>query len=187
MSIGSDGSQIEFSRKIYVGGTDAIFEFQEFLHDIVLPLARKTTTTSKLCELEVIEFITGEAEYLVEETLAGRLNEVEVVVLHAEIHLIDDFKKVNLKEGYREERAVDFQAERLVGVEVAGHVSAKRSPYAEELNIVRLDEAKRAEVVQLLIGEREGAKMVYLGVDFSDHFGCKFYVLIAALEDVSAV
>jgi hypothetical protein len=131
---------------------------EKFLYGIILPLAGKATTATELCELEVIEFIAGEAENLVIETLASGLNENEIVILHTKIDLVNDFKKVNLEERNGEERTTYFNAKftlaRLVAYEIAIYIATKRSPKTEELNIVRLDKTERAEISQLLIGER---------------------------------
>jgi hypothetical protein len=191
VGVGADGSATVLHREGDVRSADAIIKFEKFLYGIILPFAGEATTATELCELEVIEFIAGEAENFIEKTLAGGLNEVQVVILHTEINLIDDFKKVNLKEGNREKGTAHFNAEfalaRFIAYEIAIDVSTKRSPKTEELNIVRLDETERAKISQLFIGESECAEMVYLCIDFIAHRGRKFHVLVATFEEIFSV
>jgi hypothetical protein len=170
---------------------DAIVEFEKLLYGIVLPLAGEATTTTELCELEVIEFVAGETEDFIIETLAGGLNENEVVILHAEIDFIDDFEKVNLEERDREERTAYFDAEFAIALfiynYIAIHISTKRSPKTEELYIVGLDKTERAEISQLFIGKGECAEMVYLCVDFIAHLYGERHVLVATFEEIFSI
>jgi hypothetical protein len=189
--VGTDRSATIFHCERNVRSTNTIIELEKFLYGIILPLAGKATTATELCELEVVEFIAGEAEDFVIETLTSRLNENEVVILHAEIDLIDDFEKVNLKERNGEERTTYFNAKftlaRLVAYEIAIDISTKRPPKTEELNIVGLDKTERTEISQLFVSESECAEMVYLCVDFVAHRDCEFHVLIATLEEIFSV
>jgi hypothetical protein len=191
VGIGADGGATILHRKGDVRGADAIIEFEKFLYSIVLPFAREATTATKFCELEIVKFITREAENFVIETLAGRLNENEVVIFHAEIDFINDFKKVNLEEGNREEGTAYFDAEFafaiFVAYEVAIDIATKRSPKTEELNIIGLDKTKRTEISQLFISESKCAKMVYLRVDFVAHLKREFHVLVATFEEIFSV
>jgi hypothetical protein len=196
VGVGANGSATILHCEGDVGGADAVIEFEKFLYGIVLPFAGEATTATELCELEVIEFIAGEAEDFIEKTLAGGLNEVQVVILHTEINLIDDFKKVNLEEGNREEGAAYFNAEfafpftffiLCICDKIAIDISAQRSPQTEELNIVGLDKAKGTKISQLFIGESECAEMVYLCIDFIAHRGRKFHVLVATFEKIFSV
>jgi hypothetical protein len=191
VGVGADGSTTILHCESDVGGADAIIEFEKFLYGVVLPFAGEATTATELCELEVIEFITREAKYLGKQTLTGRLNKAQVIILHTEINLIDDFKKVNLEEGNREEGTAHFDAEFALAIFVAYNIAidiaTQRSPKTEELNIVGLDKTKGAKISQLFIGESESAKMVYLCVDFIAHRNREFHVLVATLEEIFSV
>jgi hypothetical protein len=196
MSVGANRSTTILHCESNIGGADAIIEFEKFLYGIILPFAGEATTATELCELEVIEFIAGEAENFIEKTLASGLNEVQVVILHTEINLINDFKKVNLKEGNREKGAAHFNAEfafpftffiLCICDKIAIDISAQRSPQTEELNIVGLDKTEGAKISQLFIGESECAEMVYLCIDFIAHRGRKFHVLVATFEEIFSI
>ena len=192
VGVGADGSTTILHCEGDVGSADTIIELEKFLYGIVLPFAGEATTATELCELEVIEFITREAENFIEKTLTSGLNEVQVVILHTEIDLIYDFEQINLKERHGEEGTTYFDAEfafipRLVAYDIAIDIATEGSPKTEELNIVGLDKTERAEISQLFIGKGESAKMVYLCVDFITHRGREFHVLIATLEEVFAI
>jgi hypothetical protein len=191
VGVGANGSTAILHCEGDVRGANAIIEFEKLLYSIVLPFAGESTTTTELCELEVIEFIACKAKHLVNETLAGGLNEADIIILHTEIDLVDDFEKVNFEERNREERAAYFDAEfaltRLIAYEVAIYIAAKRSPKTEKLNIVGLDKTEGAEIGQLFISERKRAEMVDLSVDFIAHRGREFHVLVATFKEIFSV
>ena len=60
-------------------------------------------------------------------------------------------------------------------------------PQPQKLHIVVFDKADGAQVIQLLPGKPEGAQIIYLVVDFFQHFRGKMHIGVAAFKVVFSV
>jgi hypothetical protein len=163
---------------------------QQFTNYIILPLATQTAATAKFCELEVIQFVAETTDFAV-KLLSCCRSKCHIVILHTEVNLIDNFKKINLELHYREQRSgyldTEFTFAVFIADKIAVDISTERSPQTKELDIVGFDEAKRTKIVQLFLGKGESAEVVYLSVDFLTHFHCELDVLIATLKQINSV
>jgi hypothetical protein len=119
-----------------------------------------------------------------------------IVILHTEVDLINNLKKVDFKLHNREQRSGHLDTKftfpftffiLCICNKIAVDISTKRSPQTKKFDIVRLDEAKRAKIVQFFLGKSKCAKMVYLCVDFIAHLHCELDILIAAFEQIYSV
>jgi hypothetical protein len=186
MSISSDGLATILHSKIYIGSANAVLGFKQLLDNIVLPLTRETTTASELRKLEIVE-VVPEATNLAIELLTSGFNEDVIVILHAEVYLVDNFKEIDFELHYREDGAFYLNTHTEFLVLPTLYIAAERSPKTEKFDIVALDKTERTEIVEFFVGEGESAKVVNLCIDFLNHFVGKIHTLIAALEDILAV
>jgi hypothetical protein len=188
--ISSDGLTTILHREIYIGSANAVFGFKQFLNNIVLPLARETTAASELRELEIVEVVL-EAANLTIELLTSSLNEDVIVILHTEVYLINNLKKIDFKLHYREQGSghlnTEFTIAAFIADKITVDISTKRSPQTKKLNIVGLDEAKRAKIVQFFLRKSKCAEMVYLCVDFVAHLCRKLNILVTAFKQIYSV
>ena len=184
MGIGADGGQIILHGKIHVGGSGAVFRLLgEAADHLVLPGPGQPTAAAELGKAEGI-FAGIEVLDLLLQLLPGRGLQHGVVVVHPEIDLVDDLQQVDLKLHGREHgpRYGQFQLSLVRQSRV--DIFPDGVPQPQELHIVPLDEADRAQVVQLCLGKAQGAQVVDLGIDLRKHLLRKNDALVSALEAV---
>ena len=184
MCICADRSYIVLHCKVNIGSTHALVCLgAQTLHHNVLPLAGKASAAAELRKLECICAVI-ESLYLCVKALLSGLSQLLVIELHAEVDLVDNFKEIYLELHCREQRSVNNYLKLTVAVKLSSNVVADRSPQSQELNVVVLDKAYGAEIVQLFFLECERAEVVDLVVYLLHHFGSENNVLVAALEVV---
>jgi hypothetical protein len=76
---------------------------------------------------------------------------------------------------------------KFAAFKVAVDISAERPPKTKEFDIVRLDETKRAKVIEFLLRKSKRAEVVNLCVDFVAHLLSKLHIAIAALKQIYSV
>jgi hypothetical protein len=192
--ISTNGLTAILHGKVYIGGAYAVAGLEQLTNYIVLPFTRKSTAAAELCELEVVLLLT-EAENFELKSFSRRVYQLEIVILQTEVDFIDNLQQINLKLHCGEDRAgyfntkftPPFTVDKLVGNEITIDVSAQRAPEAKKFNIVALNKAKGAQIIQLLVLESESAEVVNLSINLVAHRLGELYTLIAALEDVLAV
>ena len=186
MGVGADGLQAVLHRQPHVGGADAVGGFLgEAADDHVLPLAGEAAAAAEFGELEGV-LACLEVRDLLVQLLFCRGAQGCVVVLHAEVDLVDNLQQVDLELHGGEERAAYGNVQVTAHAQADIHIIADGPPQAQELHIVALDEADGAQIVQLRFGEGQRAEVVDLRVDFVEHVLGEGHIRVAAAEVVLA-
>jgi hypothetical protein len=168
--------------EIHVGGTYAVLCFvTKTLNDHVLPLSGKSSPTAEFRKLEAILPVV-EILDLPAQLFFGGFSQRLIVISHAEVNLVDDLQKIDLKLHGREQRPVDHNGKLALLRSGNGNVIAERVPKAQKLHVVILQEANGTEIFQLVLLEAKLAKMIDLCVDLLHHFLGEDDALVSALE-----
>ena len=183
--------------KIYIRSANTMTGFKKFGHHIVLPFAAKSSSRTELCEVEgiygtritnrAIRFIACKSNKFVVKSFSSRTYQIKIIILHTIIYFTNNFKKIYFKLHYTKERTFNFKTESSVRIAVAFNILADRMPEAQELNIIGLNDAERAEVVQFFVCKAKSAEVVDLGVYLIYHFLSKYYILISTLKKVNTI
>ena len=187
VGIGADGGQVVFPGQVHIGGTGAVLRFGGQAADhLVLPLPGKPPAAAELRKGEGI--LAGiEILDLLLQPRSRRGLQSGVIIVQAEIDLVDDFQQIDFKLHGGEHGALHRQqqlsAVRKTGVDIL----PDGMPQPKELHIVALDEADGAQIVQLVLVKAKRAQIVDLVVDLLQHLRSKDNVFIAALEIVFSV
>ena len=184
--IGADRRDIVLHRKIDIRGADAFVSLlTEPPHDHILPFARQSSAAAEFGKSECIRAVVQCFDLRVQLFLR-RSAQPFVIKLHPEIDLVDDLQQVDLKLHRGEQRAVHNDLQLAVFIELCGHIIADRMPQAQKFDIIILDEADRAQIIQLLLLEAQRAEMVDLLVDLLHHLRRKDNAFVAAFEIILA-
>jgi hypothetical protein len=168
--------------EIHVGGTYAVLCFvAKTLNDHVLPLSGKSSPTAEFRKLEAILPVV-EILDLPAQLFFGGFSQRLIVISHAEVYLVDDLQKIDLKLHGGEQRPVDHNGKLALLRSGNGNVIAERVPKAQKLHVVILQEANGTEIFQLVLLEAKLAKMIDLRVDLLHHFLGEDDALVSALE-----
>ena len=186
VGIGADRGQIVFHCQIYVGGADALVRLGgKPAHNLVLPFSGQSAAAAEFGKAEGIGSVAERLDFPVQPLLGGFTQGV-IVVAHPEVDLVDDLKQIDLKLHGREQRPVHHDVQLSLVRAADRDVIPDWVPQAQELHVVVLDKADRAQIVQLLLPEAQGAQMIDLGADLLYHFFGEHDVLVAALKEVLA-
>ena len=186
VGISADGLEAVLPRQIHIGGSHAVFRFAgEAAHHLILPFPGQTAAAAELRKAEGV-LAGAEILDLPVQAFLRRSPESGIIVLHAEIDLIDDLQQIDLKLHGGKQRAPDDDVQAATGRQGGLHIIPDRMPQAQKLHIVVFDKADGTQIIQFLFRKAQGAEMVDLGIDLLEHLPGEHHALIAAAEIVLA-
>ena len=148
-------------------------------------------TASKLSKIEIILHISAdisrESSDLIHKFSPSTGYKIEIIILHAEIYFVHNFKKINLELHYAEQRSFNLNIKRTIWITVTCYISTHWMPQTEEFNIVGLNERDGIKVVEFFFGESKCAEVVNLSVNFFHHFRSEYNTFVTTFEEVCAV